>query len=174
MTFSPGSAIYRRRTRVRAPFDDVWDFHATPAGLQALTPGPLNLQIEAVRDPGGEPGPEILETGSTLELSIQPLGIGPRQRWVSLIEMRSERDGAASFRDVMTDGPFLEWRHTHAFFADGGGTIVDDRVEYRLPGGRPGAVVSPLAWPGFEAMFRHRHRRTKSILEGSRSRATPE
>lgn len=165
MTATPDTTIFRRRTRVRALFSDVWEFHSTAGGLEALTPAPLNLQVESITGPGGEPNPEILEAGSTLELSIQPLGIGPRQRWVSLIETRSEHDGSASFRDVMTEGPFPEWTHTHSFFADAGETIVDDRVEYRLPGGRTGALLSPLAWPGFEAMFRYRHRRTKSLLE---------
>jgi ligand-binding SRPBCC domain-containing protein len=69
------------------------------------------------------------------------------------------------FHDVMEGGPFPTWEHTHRFFADGEGTIVSDRVEYELPGGALGRVVSPLGWVGFEPMFRGRHKKTKELLE---------
>jgi ligand-binding SRPBCC domain-containing protein len=66
----------------------------------------------------------------------------------------------------MEYGPFERWVHTHRFFADDYETIISDRVEYRLPGGRLGNAASPVATVGFEPMFRFRHRKTKEILEG--------
>jgi len=157
--------VYQRRTRVAAPLDAVWDFHSRVAGLEALTPGWLNLRIEAVRGPDGESDPEILEAGSRIDASLRPFGIGPRQRWTSVITER-ERDGAAAyFRDEMEGGPFRRWEHTHRFFADGEETVVDDRVVYALPFGPVGEVAASLARVGFEPMFRYRHRRTKALLE---------
>lgn len=159
------ASTYRRRTRVRAPLEDVWEFHSTPDGLEALTPEFLDMEVTSVVGPDGEPDPDVLEAGSRLEISVRPLGVGPRTRWVSVIDRRSERDGAASFRDVMIEGPFPEWRHTHSFFADGEETIVVDHVEYRLPGGRLGGAATPFGRLGLEGMFRYRHRRTKALLE---------
>jgi len=158
-------ATYSRQTRVEAPFEDVWAFHSTERGLVDLTPGFLNLRVEAVRGPDGGSDPEVLAAGSELVSSITPLGAGPRQRWTSRIVAR-ERDGDEGFfRDEMVEGPFARWVHTHSFRADGDGTILRDEVEYRLPGGPVGRLVSPLGWVGFEPMFRHRHRRTRELLE---------
>ena len=158
-------ATYRRRTRVRAPFDEVWAFHSTAEGLEALTPGFLHLEIDRITGPDGEPDPEVLEAGSTVEASIQPFGVGPRQAWTSHILERTEDDGAAMFRDEMQSGPFPHWEHTHRFFAAGDETVVEDRVEYELPGGPLGRAAAPLGVVGFEPMFCHRHRRTKELLE---------
>lgn len=158
-------ATYQRRTRVAAPFEAVWRFHSTSGGLEALTPGFLNLEIERVTGPDGEADPEVLAAGSTVEASIRPFGVGPRQEWTSRILERTEDDGAATFRDEMVAGPFPRWRHSHRFFADGGETVVEDRVEYELPGGPLGTAASPLGVVGLEPMFRHRHRRTKELLE---------
>jgi ligand-binding SRPBCC domain-containing protein len=158
-------ATYRRRTRVGAPLDSVWDFHSRVSGLEALTPDWLRLRIESVRGPDGDPDPEILETGSRIRASVQPFGLGPRQRWTSVITERTSDAGTASFRDEMDDGPFRRWEHTHRFFADGDATVIDDRIEYALPLGPLGEPLAPLARVGFEPMFRFRHRRTRELLE---------
>ncbi|MGM0591646.1 MAG: SRPBCC family protein [Halobacteriota archaeon] len=160
-------AVYRRRTRVRAPLEKVWDFHSRIDGLEALTPSWMNLRVEAIRGPSGERDPEELVGGTQIRLSMRPFGVGPRQRWVSRILDREESETAAMFRDDMVGGPFQKWVHTHRFFADGDRTVVDDRVEYELPPGEAGRMVSPLAVVGFEPMFRYRHRRTRELLEGS-------
>jgi len=156
---------YERSVRVEAPLEAVWEFHSTTDGLEALTPDWMRLEIEQVRGPDGEPDPEVLDVGSVITSSVRPFGIGPRQSWLSEIVDRSHEDGSAYFRDVMVDGPFDEWTHTHLFYADGSETMVRDRIEYELPFGAIGRAVGPFAVVGFEPMFRYRHRRTKELLE---------
>jgi len=158
-------SVYQRETRIGAPLSEVWDFHSNVSGLQALTPGFMNLRVESVTGPDGESDPEVLEVGAAIDLSMRPFGVAPRQSWTSVIVEREYGDGAAMFRDAMEDGPFDRWVHTHRFFADGDGTVISDRVEYRLPGGTLGAAASPVAVVGFEPMFRFRHRKTREILE---------
>jgi ligand-binding SRPBCC domain-containing protein len=155
---------YRRRTRVAAPLEEVWEFHSRIDGLEALTPGFMNLSVERTTGPDGEPDPAVLEAGSRIEMTMRPFGIAPRQRWTSVITERTAGEGSAYFVDVMEAGPFPEWTHTHRFFADGDGTIVDDQVEYRLPGGPLGRALGPLGRVGFEPMFRYRHRTTRELL----------
>jgi ligand-binding SRPBCC domain-containing protein len=155
---------YMRETRVDAPLDEVWAFHSKVSGLEALTPGFMNLEVEGVTGPDGEPNPEVLEPGSRIEMAMRPGGIGPRQTWTSVITDRGEREGSAYFRDEMEGGPFPQWVHTHRFFADDGATIVHDQVEYSLP--VVGGALGPLGnWVGFEPMFRYRHRKTRELLE---------
>ena len=155
---------YRRQTRVAAPLEEVWDFYSRISGLEALTPDFMNLRVERVTGPDGEPDPEILGVGSHIELSVRPFDVGPRQSWTSVVTEREEADGCAMFRDTMEEGPFPEWIHTHRFFADGDETLVVDNVAYRLPGGPVGELVGPLGRVGFEPMFSYRHRRTRELL----------
>jgi ligand-binding SRPBCC domain-containing protein len=156
---------YERSSRVVAPFEEVWGFHSDEEGLVALTPGWMNLEIESVRGPDGDPDPDVLEAGSAVESSVRPFGVGPRQSWISEITARERSRGSAYFRDAMSDGPFRRWVHTHMFYADGGTTVVRDRVEYELPLGSVGEVLGPLAVAGLDPMFRYRHRKTRELLE---------
>jgi len=160
-------ATYRRRTRIAAPLDDVWEFHSDISGLEALTPGFMNLRVDRVAGPDGAPDPEVLETGARIEMSMRPFGVAPRQRWVSVIREREAHldEGRATFVDTMEEGPFPTWRHTHRFYESGGETVIDDEVRYELPGGPLGEAASPLGRLGFEPMFRFRHRETRKLLE---------
>lgn len=156
---------YERSVRIRAPFETVWEFHATTDGLEALTPGWMHLEIEEVRGPDGEPNPEEMVAGATATASIRPFGVGPRQRMTTEIVERVRGDEDGYFVDEMSGGPFADWRHTHAFGAVEGGSLIRDRVEYRLAGGPLGRAVEPLAVLGLAPMFRYRHRQTKALLE---------
>lgn len=155
-------ATYERRTRLAVPLETVWEFHASIGGLRALTPDWMRLRVEAVIGPSGEHEPAVLEAGTEVRLSVRPFGVGRRTRWTSRITDREEEPGEAWFRDEMVDGPFRRWVHTHRFRADAGGTIVVDHVDFALP---RVPWLSPLAKPGFGAMFRHRHRRLHELLE---------
>ncbi|ELZ98704.1 hypothetical protein C440_00070 [Haloferax mucosum ATCC BAA-1512] len=157
--------VYRRRTRVAAPLDRVWEFHSDTSGLEALTPAWMNLEIESVRGPDEDPDPEALVAGTEIDMSMQPFGVGPRQRWTSRITDREESETTAWFRDEMVGGPFPRWVHTHRFVADGDETILEDRVEYQLPFGPLGDVAGVFGGLGFDPMFRGRHRQTKALLE---------
>jgi ligand-binding SRPBCC domain-containing protein len=156
-------AVYERSTVVDAPLETVWEFHSTVDGLLALTPGWMNMRVEEIRGPNGEPDPDVLAVGTEVSLSIRPFGVGPRQSWTSRIVERERQGDAAYFRDTMREGPFRRWSHTHRFRAVEGGTRITDHVEYEFP--RPFRGLSALAWPGFEPMFVYRHRRTKAELE---------
>lgn len=157
--------VFERETRVRARFEKVWDFHSRIEGLEVLTPDWLHLTVESVTGPDGEQDPETLVPGTRISMSLQPLGVGPKQRWTSVITKRTQSDRHAMFEDIMQGGPFPRWKHTHSFQADGEDTIVYDRVEYELPGGGLGKAVNPVSKLGFEGMFRGRHRATKRELE---------
>lgn len=158
-------ATYTRRTRVAAPLSAVWEFHSNVSGLEALTPDWMGLDVVSVRGPDGELDPEVLEVGAKIRMSMQPLGVGPPQRWTSHIVARDADEHRAMFRDEMVGGPFQRWVHTHRFYADGDETLVEDHLEYELPGGAVGRALSPFGVVGFEPMFRQRHATTKQLLE---------
>lgn len=155
---------YARETRIAAPFERVWEFQADIEGLTAVTPGWMNLRVEGITGPDGD-SDGSLEAGTVVRLSMRPFGVGPRQAWTSRIVAREEGPGAALFTDEMVDGPFETWKHTHAVYADDGGTLLRDRIEYEFPVGPLGPVVDPVAALPMELLFRHRHRKTQELLE---------
>lgn len=157
-------AVFERSVSVRAPLDEVWAFHATVEGLEAVTPGWFNLRVESVVGPDGQSTTGELNEGDEVTLSVRPFGVGSRQSWTSRILRRELSDDHAVFIDEMLDGPFPRWHHTHRFEAISVGTRMTDRVEYTLPLG-PGSGLSGIAWPGFAAVFAQRHRATKRQLE---------
>lgn len=156
---------YHRETWVAAPLEEVWDFSVQVDGLEQVTPGFMNLRVESVTGPDGEPGPEELTEGTRIEASVHPFGLGPRQSWVSRITERERDDERAHFRDEMVEGPVPYWEHTHSFYAEGDETLVSDRVAYRLPFGGLGEQLAEFADLGFEPLFQYRHRRTRELLE---------
>ncbi len=159
--------VVERSTDIDAPLEAVWDFYSTVDGVVTLTPDWLNLRVEFVSGPEGDPNPAVLEAGSEVSLSIRPFGIGPRQSWTSRIVERKYGDGRAHFRDQMIDGPVRRWDHTHRFSAIGSGTRITDRVEYTLE--RPMAPVTGFSRPVLELLFRYRHRRARTVLEARQS-----
>jgi len=156
---------YERVTRVPAPLEAVWAFHSTPDGLRELTPDWLHLRVDSIEGPERNQ-PKTLHAGTELHLSVQPLGIGPRQRWVSAITERSRGDGVARFRDEMRDGPLPKWVHTHSFYAAEEQTILHDHVEYSA--GLP-AALETLFKLAFELGFRYRHRRVTALFAAQTS-----
>jgi ligand-binding SRPBCC domain-containing protein len=158
-------ARYARSTRIDAPLEEVWAFHSRAEGLEALTPGFLNLTVERIEGPDGELDPDELEAGTSMYMNTRPFGVLPAQPWVAKIVERHRADDSAYFVDEMAEGPFPEWRHTHKFAADGDGTLMEDEVHYRLPGGVFGDLATPFGGVGFEPMFRYRHWQTKRLLE---------
>lgn len=159
-------ATYRRRTRVRAPLETVWEFHSTTDGLEALTPNWMGLTVSSVRGPEGVSDPDELVEGTEISMRSKPFGVFPESRWISRITEHREGDGYCMFRDDMLGGPFDIWVHTHEMYGDGNETVLIDTVEYELPLGGPlGDRLDSAAVVGFEPMFRYRHQRTKDLLE---------
>jgi ligand-binding SRPBCC domain-containing protein len=157
--------VFTRETWVAAPIERVRDFHVRIDGLTAVTPDWMNLRVEGISGPDGEPDPETLEVGTDVRLSMRPFGVGPRQVWTARIVSREEETDAALLTDEMIDGPFETWEHTHAFYADDGATLLRDRIEYEFPVGPLGPVVDPVALLPLELLFRYRHHRTRKLLE---------
>lgn len=91
-----------------------------------------------------------------------------RTRWVA---EHWPLDGDRGFRDVQVEGPFSEWRHEHRFESAGpDASVVEDRVEYRLPLGLLGrAVAGRWTRRRLERTFAYRHRILAGDLEALRA-----
>jgi uncharacterized protein (TIGR01777 family) len=118
-----------REQWIPRPLETVFPFFADERNLERLTPGWLGFEIV------GKSSPELRE-GTLIDYRLRLHGIP--LRWRSRIE--SWRPGQ-SFVDTQVRGPYRLWHHTHRFESLAGGTLVTDRVRYRLPGGSLGRLL---------------------------------
>jgi uncharacterized protein (TIGR01777 family) len=142
-----------RRSRIEAPAEDVFRWHARPGALTRLTPPWTN--VEEIARTGG------IENGARTVLRMK---IGPAYvRWVA--EHYDYIDGR-QFRDRQIAGPFAYWDHTHRIEPDGPtACTIEDSIEYALPAGRAGALLGgPFVRRMLDRMFAYRHRITAHDL----------
>jgi hypothetical protein len=145
--------VFTQRTRLEAPADAVFRWHARPGAFERLNPPWAPARV--VERTG------LIESGSRvgLRLPLGPLGL----RWVA--EHRDYVEGQ-QFRDVQIEGPFARWEHTHRVAPDGPAACwLEDRIEYALPGGALGALLGGrLVRRTLARTFAYRHRLTAGDL----------
>jgi len=138
-----------RSTKIHAPVEKVFAFHEREDALRLLSPA--FPPVSVIRKQGG------IERGALVELQVGPFV------WVALhTGYRRNR----FFQDEQISGPFARWVHRHEFEAIGDATLLTDRIDFQLPGGR--LVNRLFGWivrPGLNRMFRHRHLVTKRYCE---------
>src|SRR2546425_625372 len=124
--------VMESRVWLARPRPDVFAFLADPSNLARVMPPALRVRLLT-------PGVRMA-AGAVLEFRIAWLGVP--LRWRMFVR---EWDPPYRFVDVQVNGPYARWEHRHRLLEDGGGTWIEDRVTYRLPGGH--AVLDPGAAP---------------------------
>jgi hypothetical protein len=124
--------ILTREQRVSRPRAEVFGFFAEASNLERLTPPTLRFRILT-------PLPIAMRAGTVIDYRLSLMGIP--FRWRTLIEVFAPD---SHFVDVQQAGPYALWRHLHEFVEVPGGTLVRDRVEYRLPLGPLGDLAHAL------------------------------
>lgn len=140
--------VFHRRCHVSAPAQEVFAWHGRPGAFERLNP-PWD-PARVVSRTGG-----IEDEGSRLELRVGPLGT----RWVA--EHGRVLPGR-EFRDRQVHGPFSFWEHVHRMVPEDDETcVLEDRIEYALPGGAAGAFLGGRALrAALDRLFAYRHRVT--------------
>lgn len=142
------------RSEMPVSAEELLRWHGRPGALRRLIPPwePVEVLERAVSEEAAGPVP-----GSR---SVLRVGAGPlRFRWVSEHRSLGEDDGPG-FRDVQLEGPFARWEHAHRVEPAGPDrSILEDRVEYALPGGVLGRLAAGgLARRRLRRIFAYRHR----------------
>ncbi|MBC8283971.1 MAG: TIGR01777 family protein [Nitrospinae bacterium] len=115
---------------VPQPIDKIFEFFTDPQNLETLTPNFLHFKIlRSTSSP--------IQEGTFLDYSLKIRGIPVH--WQSKI---TECIPGVRFSDEQTKGPYKFWHHTHEFFEKNGGTIIRDRILYKLPGWIPGDIIA--------------------------------
>jgi ligand-binding SRPBCC domain-containing protein len=121
--------LLERSQRVQMPIDEVFAFYANAHNLEAITPPWLHFRVLT-------PAPIRMRAGALIEYRLRLHGVPVR--WLTRIE---HWQPGRCFVDVQLRGPYRLWHHTHSFEAEGGATIVRDRIRYALPLGPLGELA---------------------------------
>ena len=144
--------VLEARVWLGRPRPDVFAFFADPANLARITPPSLGVRLltEAPR----------MTAGAVLDYRMRWLGLP--LRWRAFVR---EYDPPFRFLDVQLLGPYARWEHRHRFLEDDGGTLIEDRVVYRLPLGVIGhALHAALVGRQLRAAWAFRTRRLGELL----------
>jgi uncharacterized protein len=110
--------------------DQVFAFFMNAYNLEKITPPTLNFKIEKIST-------EKIGQGTLIDYKLKIHGVPAS--WQTLID---EWDPDHRFVDTQLKGPYSLWHHTHLFSDLGKGTLMVDRVRYRLPLGFLGWAVA--------------------------------
>lgn len=112
--------------------EELFAFFEDPRNLGVITPSEMGFTITKMDE-------LPMREGFRIKYKIKVFGVPVT--WVSKI---TEYDPGARFVDVQVRGPYSFWKHEHSFEDVQGGTLMRDRVQYRLPFGILGGAVNWL------------------------------
>lgn len=145
--------VFECEQLVPRPRREVFAFFGDPGNLEAITPPWLNFKI--VHQSTAE-----IRTGTEFVYRLRVHGLP--LKWHSLI---TAWEPGKRFIDVQLRGPYAMWHHEHTFEEVDGGTLIRDRVIYRLPLGQLGwRVGGRFVESDIRRIFEHRARRTSELL----------
>ena len=148
---------FTRSTLVAASPEELFRFHENPHNLCRIPPPGLRI-LDIRAEETARPGEEF-----TVAVRQGPLTLHWTGRWETVEPPRL-------LIDTGVRCPFAFWRHHHVFEPHPGGSLLTDRVEFRLPwhlGGPAGDLVCRLAV--FPRMFAARHAATRAWFQRSAS-----
>lgn len=103
------------------PINQLFDYFGDAHNLEKITPPFLKFKVSYQST-------DQIQEGTVLTYKLRVRGIP--LRWVSLI---CDWQDQKQFTDTQLKGPYYIWHHTHQFESFENGTMMTDRVLYRVP-----------------------------------------
>ncbi len=141
---------------------EAFAFFADASNLEAITPQWLRFRIVT-------PQPIVIGEGTLIDYRLTLHWVVVR--WRTRIECW---EPGRCFVDTQIEGPFAFWRHTHTFEEQRGGTLISDRVDYRMPLRIVGVLAHRLLiGRDLERIFNYRRDAIARLLGGTTARRRP-
>ncbi|MFQ5990046.1 MAG: SRPBCC family protein [Candidatus Methylomirabilales bacterium] len=142
--------IFKSEQWVPRPLEEVFRFFADASNLEILTPPWLHFKILT-------PGRIQMKPGTLIDYRIRLHGVPIHWQSEVMVWEPPHR-----FVDEQRRGPYRIWIHEHSFSTRDGGTVVEDRVEYAVPGGT--LVQKHFVAPDLQRIFDYRRQRLQEIF----------
>ena len=120
--------VYRQW--LAAPIDNVFAFFEEARNLEKITPPFLQFKVLSQST-------DKIEQGTVFEYQIRLRGVPLNWRTEIVLWEPPHR-----FADNQDKGPYAKWHHVHEFVPLGNGTLMTDRVTFKLPLGLVGRSVA--------------------------------
>jgi ligand-binding SRPBCC domain-containing protein len=132
--------------RLRAPIESVFGFFANASNLERMTPPDLRFRIVGA--------PAEISAGCLIDYRLRLDGVP--FGWTTKIPLW---EPPSAFVDEQLRGPYRQWIHRHDFLRiEGGGTLIEDRVDLVLPMPPLGEVAWPYVRLKVRRIFEFRQR----------------
>lgn len=132
--------------------DKIFPFFCDEMNLEKLTPDFLGFKVL-------RKSTAVMQEGTLIDYKLSLHGLP--MKWKTRIE---EWQPDEKFVDTQLKGPYKLWHHTHYFIPFAGGTLLRDRVWFKLPLGRLGDLVSyPFVRKDIEKIFKFRRKAIASL-----------
>lgn len=130
---------------------EVFHFFSDAKNLEKITPPEMSFKVLKMSTA------EIMQ-GSLIDYTLRVHGLS--FNWRTKI---TRWEPPQAFTDEQLSGPYARWHHTHTFESLAGGTLMKDRVHYKLPFGGVGRLFGlALVKSDVAKIFKYR---TKIINE---------
>lgn len=142
---------------VPLPVEQVFPFFSDAKNLEVLTPKFLGFRIIGQST-------KNIEKGTRIDYRLKLYGIP--FHWQSLVmDWRPN----AGFSDSQTRGPYSIWFHTHEFIKKNGGTILRDRIVYKVRFGVIGDILAHcFVRANLNRIFMFRRKKADELFGGTR------
>jgi ligand-binding SRPBCC domain-containing protein len=136
---------------VPRPVTEVYAFFKQPANLLKLTPPAFDLILTSQPD----------EIGPGVQLEFYLRLWGRTMKWVSVVEHCYP---PYYFADRQLKGPYQLWNHEHFFIPAGEGTLIMDKIVYRLPFFPFGELAYPVVKKRVNDLLAYRQQALKQLF----------
>jgi len=128
--------LYQLTDEILLPvsLQEAWDFLSKPANLQALTPPEMDFQLV-------HGDKTVAYPGAILIFRVKPLPMF----YTRMVSEITHMEPQAYFIDKQLYGPYAFWHHEHRIIPADDGTIIQDKLYYRMPWGILGRLAHRIA-----------------------------
>jgi uncharacterized protein (TIGR01777 family) len=141
-----GARIYTARQWIDGSPEQNFPFFSAAENLERITPPWLHFRITGKSS-------ESMGSGLLIDYKLRIKGLPVR--WRTRIE---DWNPPQSFVDTQLQGPYKIWHHTHNFESLGGGTLMTDRVIYKMRFWPFGDAALPMVNQDVKTIFGYRRK----------------
>jgi ligand-binding SRPBCC domain-containing protein len=145
--------LFQSSQWVPQPRKVVFPFFSEIKNLEILTPDFLNFHVL-------KKSTEQIQSGTEIDYRLNIHGVAVK--WRSKI---LDWHPGSQFRDIQLKGPYKKWDHTHTFEDLAEGTLLKDKVIYRMPLGVFGDnLLSPIITKDIKSIFGFRKEKIRTLF----------